>query len=199
MHPRWLLLLVLLSACAAPTGPAPAPDELAVVAATIRYWRTRISGTAIVPFPTQKDTLVPMGLTSFEPSGDILADSIIARGVRPVMLWATLEGDPRQPEAWTGVSSTLRAAYRKANARPARLDRPPVVPGIEVSLQSDGWSTLRFPVLYLSRPGFSPTRDSALVHVTEVCGGLCGEGTTVLLIRTTRGWRAVTTYGAEFS
>ena len=42
-----------------------------------------------------------------------------------------------------------------------------------------------------SRPGFSPSGDEALIELYYHCGGLCGQGEQVLLMRDGAGWRVV--------
>lgn len=198
-------LLVLFGfACASPPRMTPAPLVSDLAAAVVRYWRTRPSGISMVPFPTEKDTLVPMSWTSFQSASDESADSLLAAGVRPVTLWAILEDD----ESILGDSiltdalrlpRSLAASFREANRTSQRLQEPPRVAGISISLLDTGSSSFDRPILYLSRPGLNAAGDSALIHVSEVCGRLCGEGTLVLLIRTRQGWRVVESFGAEFS
>jgi len=48
-------------------------------------------------------------------------------------------------------------------------------------------------VHYLSRVGFTPNGDSAIVAVDALCGPLCGRGVLVLYVRTQDGWRRVST------
>jgi hypothetical protein len=45
----------------------------------------------------------------------------------------------------------------------------------------------------ISRVGFNPARDSAIVSTSYTCGPICGRFTTVLLARTAGRWAVVAT------
>jgi hypothetical protein len=44
-------------------------------------------------------------------------------------------------------------------------------------------------VIRLSRVGFNPNMDQALVYVTKSCGPLCGSGKYVFLVKDSDGWK----------
>jgi hypothetical protein len=43
-------------------------------------------------------------------------------------------------------------------------------------------------IIGLSRIGFTPSKEEALVHITNACGGLCGESHYILLRKEEKGW-----------
>src|SRR5215217_7791371 len=43
----------------------------------------------------------------------------------------------------------------------------------------------------LSRPGFNPAMNQALVYIAHACGGLCGTGHYVLLEKSVDGWKVI--------
>lgn len=58
-----------------------------------------------------------------------------------------------------------------------------------------GWSDFyeRYPesngLIYFSRVGFNLQRDQAFVYLADSCGGLCGQGSYVLLKKEATGWK----------
>jgi hypothetical protein len=59
----------------------------------------------------------------------------------------------------------------------------------------EGWDDFnrKYPdsagVIRLSRVGFNPNMDQALVYVTKSCGPLCGSGKYVFLVKDSNGWK----------
>jgi hypothetical protein len=57
-----------------------------------------------------------------------------------------------------------------------------------------GWAAYyrRYPhslgIISMSRVGFNAERDQALVYIDRICGGLCGEGDYVLLVKEKGAW-----------
>jgi hypothetical protein len=47
------------------------------------------------------------------------------------------------------------------------------------------------PIIRFSQPGFSTSRDTAIVFVNRYCGGLCGEFNLILLVREQGKWKGV--------
>lgn len=55
-------------------------------------------------------------------------------------------------------------------------------------------------LITLTRPGFNAARTEAILNVDRGCGGLCGDGTIILLARDAAGrWRVVHTRGTWVS
>ncbi len=90
---------------------------------------------------------------------------------------------------------TLVASYWRANRQARPLDEALHIPGWRVQLtdtpteQSPDARTIH----YVSRVGFAPNGDSALVAVDALCGPLCGRGVFVLYVRHRDGWRLAST------
>lgn len=90
---------------------------------------------------------------------------------------------------------TLVASYWRANRQARPLDDVLPVPGWRVQLvdaptaQSPDAGTIHS----VSRTGFAPTGDSALVAVDALCGPLCGRGALLLYVRQDDGWRLAST------
>jgi hypothetical protein len=53
--------------------------------------------------------------------------------------------------------------------------------------------------IYLSYPAITTGGDSALVRISEICGGLCGHGILALLIRKDGVWRIAHILEIDFS
>ncbi len=96
--------------------------------------------------------------------------------------------------SWSRGSPSLLAlasAFWSINRIPQSLSQPLDVPSLHVTLthrpssprpHSDRW------VAYLSRPAFSVSRDTALVAVSQMCGGRCGRTIFLLVVRSAGGW-----------
>jgi hypothetical protein len=102
------------------------------------------------------------------------------------------------PEAMNplnNVSAELATSFLRANAASARLPRPPKIPRrVVVLLDSTSAAspeTVTHGIVQFSQPGFSATRDSALVLVNRYCGSLCGSFDMVLLVREQGQWKGV--------
>lgn len=107
--------------------------------------------------------------------------------------------------AWTAATDgfglgrthypSLVASYWRANRHARSLYAVLPVPGWRVQLvdaapeQSSNVGTVH----YVSRTGFAPTGDSALVAVDALCGPLCGRGALLLYVRNQNGWRLAST------
>jgi hypothetical protein len=143
------------------------------------------------------DTLDLVAWTSFAPASQQAIDSLLAKGVAPIALWSVL-GQSDDTDSIPVLGSLVKA-HKRANSQPLRLHSPPQLVGLEVTLQDTGTSSWRHPIVFLTRPGFGALGDSALIQIFEACGGTCGEGTTVLLVKQRGRWRVVETFGAVFS
>jgi hypothetical protein len=90
---------------------------------------------------------------------------------------------------------TVVAGYWHANRHARPLDDVLRVPGWRVQLVDTATepSPDDEPIYYVSRVGFAPTGDSALVSVDELCGPLCGRGVLVLYVRKQDGWHLAST------
>jgi hypothetical protein len=90
---------------------------------------------------------------------------------------------------------TLVASYWRANRHARLLDEALRVPGWRVQLVDT--PTEQTPdvgtTYYVSRVGFAPTGDSALVAVDALCGLLCGRGVFVLYVRNQDSWDLAST------
>lgn len=103
------------------------------------------------------------------------------------------EDSGRVPRALVGgVPATLWRAYVAANTagRPVRL--PTRLGGRHVVVTDAGPpdppAALRY-VHVVSRVGFTPGGDSAIVRVSQSCGPLCGSSALLLVTRDLDGWR----------
>ncbi|MDH4044800.1 MAG: hypothetical protein OEW06_10100 [Gemmatimonadota bacterium] len=90
---------------------------------------------------------------------------------------------------------TLIASYWRANRHARPLPDTLRVPGWRVRLVDIPTNDPQHvgTVYYVSRVGFTPDRDSALVAVDGLCGQLCGRGVLVLYVRTLGAWRLAST------
>lgn len=127
-----------------------------------------------------------------------------------------MEGENGRPIPWSETSRFLRKqspmlqastlnSFRVANTHPLLL-RPrlqlslpyEVVDKSEIDaiLRNDGWWTdyyKKYPgsqgFLTVSRVGFSADGKEAMFYSTNFCGGLCGEGTYVVMEKVGATWR----------
>jgi len=107
--------------------------------------------------------------------------------------------------AWTAATDgfglqrtrypTLVASYWRANRHDRLLDEALRVPGWRVQLVDTPTEPAQHvgTTYYVSRVGFAPTGDSALVAVDAICGLLCGRGVFVLYVRNQDSWDVAST------
>lgn len=95
---------------------------------------------------------------------------------------------------WPHVPRGITSDFRSAQRRGRRLARLPVIDGRPVRFDWDPAPMVGAArwVVEVSRVGFNAALDSAIVHVSVVCGPVCGSGRTVLLANT-GGWAIVQT------
>jgi hypothetical protein len=95
---------------------------------------------------------------------------------------------------WTGRTSSVRhvaGALWSANRDALPIHEPPSVPGVHIILTNRDVLPQAFTkdwVTYLSRPGF-PSRDSAIIEISQMCGGRCGSSDFVVFVREGTTWR----------
>lgn len=106
--------------------------------------------------------------------------------------WAYEEGATRRfrsPGIY-GLPRTLYAAFLSANDRAAPVPRD-LARGLPLKLAS--WvSMANGPeegfAIFLSRAGLNVSHDSALVHTSVMCQGLCGTSEILLYVLSDSGW-----------
>jgi hypothetical protein len=94
------------------------------------------------------------------------------------------------------MSPRLRENHIDAQRNKRRLSQLPTVAGLAVrfdSMTREDFSGAPRWVMRISRVGFNPARDSAIVSTSYACGPICGRFTTVLLARTAGRWAVVAT------
>ncbi len=163
---------------------------------SLRWWRGGFVAPSCTADSGAADKPCPWAYAS-APIADSLIDAQLS-GAEPVELWPEV----RDRQAESGGSSLRRQlydAYVRANQQPLVLSRPLQPRGLEVTLRDSAAASVAHPIVYLSRVGFNSRSDSAYVHIWDICGGQCGAGALLLLVRAGARWQVVAIDGYEVS
>ena len=206
--PRIALVLpaVFAFACAPrapdPPGPAPAPGALAVEDSV---WAA-VLDSLYVHRTTR--LLVVDGITSDRFRRDrLVADAVRAFSAIPGVEPYTVESFWARNLEVRSITSLPRTRVPLVLVSEAAIDSLP--DGIDSVRSGEPmlfWRAFheRYPgssgLITLTRPGFNAARTQAILNVDRGCGGLCGDGTIILLARDAAGrWRVVHTRGTWVS